>query len=151
MTEVSERYKVFAAVYLLLIKDGKVLLIRRANTGWSDGMYTVPSGHVEPHEPLTVATCREAKEEAGADVRPEDVTFVHAMHRRDAYGDQREYLDYFFMATKWQGEPYLAEPERSDDIQWFPLNAVPDNTLSYLKDIIADFNKGIPFSEIGWD
>jgi hypothetical protein len=41
----TERFKLRAAAYLLLIKDGKVLLLRRSNTGWRDGEYTLPAGH----------------------------------------------------------------------------------------------------------
>ena len=56
----------FVAVYLLLLREGQVLLLRRHNTGYEDGNYSVIAGHVEPGERITQALVREAAEEAGS-------------------------------------------------------------------------------------
>lgn len=146
----EERFKLNAAVYLLLIKDNKIVLLRRANTGWADGNYIVPSGHIDGNEPLTAAACREAREEAGVMIRPEDLQFVHVMHRKDIYGDQKEYLDFFFAAAKWEGEPYNAEPGKCDDLRWFPLDALPETVLPFVKVVVDEYQSGEPFSEVGW-
>ncbi|MDB5182052.1 MAG: hypothetical protein JWP13_815 [Candidatus Saccharibacteria bacterium] len=143
---ITERFTLSAAVYLLLIKDNKVLLLRRYNTGWADGMYSMVSGHVDGGEPLSVAMCREAKEEAGITIAPGDIEFLHVMHRMS----NKEYIDFFFMARNWEGEPYNAEPEKCDDMQWFPLDKLPDNILPHVRQVIAGYKKGLPFSEIGW-
>lgn len=135
-----------SAVYLLLVRDNKVFLLRRFNTGWSDGLYTLPAGHIDGNESLTAAMCREALEETGVTIEAKDLQFVHAMHRQSNV----EYLDFFFTATKWQGEPYNAEPEKSDDAGWFPLDQLPENTLPYVKQVIADYQQGRYYSEIGW-
>ena len=45
----------FVAVYLLLIRDGQILLLRRYNTGYEDGNYGVIAGHVERDERVTTA------------------------------------------------------------------------------------------------
>jgi len=34
---VAERFKLVSAVHIFLIRDGKVLLLRRFNTGYEDG------------------------------------------------------------------------------------------------------------------
>lgn len=140
------RFTIHSAVYLLLINDGKVLLLRRYNTGWSDGMYTLLAGHLDGNEPLTVAMSREALEEAGITVNPEDIQFAHVMHRVS----DKEYLDFFFTATKWEGEPRNTEPEKCDDMQWFPLDDLPNNILPYIKQVIKDMNKAKHYSEVGW-
>ena len=38
----SERFRLHSAVYLLLLLEKEILLSRRFNAGWGDGMYTVP-------------------------------------------------------------------------------------------------------------
>lgn len=144
MTE--QRFTIRSAVYLVLIKDAKVLLLRRYNTGWSDGKYSLLAGHVDGNESLTTAMAREAQEEAGIVLRKEDISFAHVMHRVS----NEEYLDFFFTASKWEGNPMNTEPNKCDDMQWFPLDKLPENTLPYIRNVIEDINKGITFSEIDW-
>ena len=43
----TQRNRVDSAVYLVLIEDGKILLSRRFNTGFEDGNYSLPSGHLD--------------------------------------------------------------------------------------------------------
>ena len=52
------------AAYLVLIKEKKILLLRRFNTGYEDGNYSFIAGHVEKSESFTACIIREAKEEA---------------------------------------------------------------------------------------
>jgi 8-oxo-dGTP pyrophosphatase MutT (NUDIX family) len=142
-----DRFTLSAAVYVLLVRDGKVLLLRRYNTGWSDGLYSLPAGHIDGNEPLRQAACREAKEEAGVTVRTEDLAFAHVMHRVS----NKEYLDFFFVTNTWEGEPHNAEPEKCDDLSWFPLDGLPENLLPYVRQVIEDYGQGVHFSEVGWE
>lgn len=146
----KDRFKLRASVYMLLIKDGKIFLLRRFNTGWSDGFYSLPAGHVDGQEPLRQAACREALEEAGITVQPDDLEFAHVMHRYDAGGDKNEYLDFFFAAKTWEGGPYNAEPQKCDDAGWYPLENLPEKLLPYVRQIIEDYKDGKHFSEVGW-
>ena len=78
----KERSKASVSTYLILEKDGMVLLGLRKNTGYQDGMYCLVSGHVEDNEAATTAMCREAKEEIGIDINPHDLKIVLIMHRK---------------------------------------------------------------------
>ena len=142
----EKRFKLILSVYLILVKDGKTLLLRRANTGYEDGNYGLVSGHADGDERATVAACREVAEESGIIIRPEDLRFAHLMHRREA--DER--LDIFFTANKWEGEPKNMEPDKCDDLGWFPLDDLPPNTIPYIKEAIENFRAGIHYSE-GWN
>lgn len=144
-----ERFKIYGAVYVFLIQDGKIFLLRRANTGWQDGMYNLPAGHIEENETATVAVIREALEEAGVTINASDLRFAHIMHRLNPEKD-RVYADYFFAADKYQGEPRLIEKDKADEAGWFPLDKLPENIIPYLKDAIENYNKGVMFSEAGW-
>ena len=54
-----ERFKIITAVHLILIENERVLLLRRYNTGYEDGNYSVPAGHVEEDEDVIKAMQRE--------------------------------------------------------------------------------------------
>lgn len=72
------------ASYLILIKDNKILLLRRANTGFKDGFYSMVAGHVDPGETFTDCIIREAQEEAGITLTIQDISVMHMMHRKSS-------------------------------------------------------------------
>jgi ADP-ribose pyrophosphatase YjhB (NUDIX family) len=142
----QEKFKLIASVYMLFIKDEKILLLRRCNTGYEDGNYGLVAGHLDSHESLTSAAIREAKEESGVDIAPEDLEVKTTMHRRQ--NDER--VDFFFEVEKWTGEPLNTEPDKCDDLSWFPLDNLPPNTIPYIRQAIECYRKGIIYSEYGW-
>ncbi len=50
----KDRFKLIPAVFLLLIKNNRILLSQRYQTGYRDGFYSVPGGHLEGREELGV-------------------------------------------------------------------------------------------------
>ena len=134
------------AVHLLLVREGQVLLLRRYNTGYEDGNYSVVAGHVEGGEELKSATIREAREEAGIEISPSDLEVVGAMHFR---GD-KEYISFFLTASLWRGDVTNMEPSKCDDLRWFGIEDLPGNTIPYVRHAIENYRKGIWFSSFGW-
>ena len=55
------RHTNIPASYLVLFDHNKVLLLRRFNTGYEDGNYSLIAGHVEEGETFTKCIIREAK------------------------------------------------------------------------------------------
>ena len=143
----AERHSAVPSVYLFLVREGKIFLLLRQNTGYMDGHYCVPAGHVEPGELPTEAIVREAMEEAGVTVRAEALLLVHTLYRgkHDATGDR---VDLFFTAKSWKGEPKNSEPEKCVDAGWFPLNQLPDNWIPYQREVFEKSEQGILLSEI---
>lgn len=141
-----EKFKLIASVYLLFRKGNKILLLRRCNTGYEDGNYGLVAGHVDGNEAFTTAAVREAKEESGVDINPADLLLKTTMHRRQK--DER--VDFFFEPTKWTGDITNTEPDKCDDLSWFPINNLPENTIPYIHQAIECSIKGIPYSEFGW-
>lgn len=143
-----EKFKSLVAVHLFLIKDGKILLLRRFNTTYEDGNYSVPAGHLDGGESVTAAMVREAKEETGLVIELSDLKVVNVMHR---YFGDLEYVNFFLTAIKWQGEPTITEPDKCDDLSWFELNNLPENVIPYIKYAIESHAKGEFFTEYGWN
>lgn len=138
------------ASYLVLRKEGKILFARRCNTGYQDGNYQVPAGHIDAGELPTEALVREVKEEIGITIAPADVRFVHTMFRpkMDTTGDR---VDYFFEVTRWTGEVTNCEPEKCDDMLWVDPVDMPATTTPHVRVAIECIEKGQPFSELSID
>lgn len=143
----SERFKAVVAVHLILIRGESVLLLRRANTGYEDGNYSVPAGHLDGGETVTTAAIREAAEEVGVGLAPGDLSFALVMHRRA----EAERIDFFLAASSWTGEPYNREPEKCDELRWVPPGSLPENTVPYVRRGIEAYLAGERFVEFGWD
>jgi 8-oxo-dGTP pyrophosphatase MutT (NUDIX family) len=146
------RFKLIPAAYLFLIQEGKVLLQRRADTGYEDGNWGVPSGHLAGDESATMAAVREAREEIGLNVEAQCLKLVHVMHRRgtDDDGKDNERVDLFFELTHWSGEPINCEPDHCDALTWFSLTALPTNTILYIRAALDAYRIGEIYSERGW-
>lgn len=123
--------KVTPSIFVALVKDAKVLLLRRQNTGWCDGYYDLPAGHLEDQEELKAAAARELLEEAGVTVKPDDLKLIH-IHQNHHRSDNPHY-GYIFKAEKWEGKPKLTEPSKSDDIGFFGLDNLPAKITPYVR------------------
>jgi len=143
----KERFKLIPTSHLILLKYNKILLLRRFNTGYEDGNYSVVAGHLDGNETFIQAMVREAKEEADINIKPEDLKVVHVMHRKVP---NEERIDFFIMSNKWRGEPKIMEPHKCDDLRWFELDNLPDNIIPYVKQAIDCFLNNILYSEFGW-
>jgi len=146
----KERNKAIPASYLFLEKDGKFLVARRCNTGYQDGNYQVPAGHVDEGELPSEALIREAKEEIGIDLSPDDIELVHVSYR-PKHDDTDNRVDFFFRVIKWSGEVKNMEPTKCDDLRWVSLNDLPNSMTAHVRDAFECMQKGIFFKELGLD
>lgn len=133
-------------VFLLFLRDSRILLALRENTGYADGQWNLPSGKVEPGEELLAAAVREAREEVAVEVTAARLaTVVHA-HRPN----ETPRVGFFFEAETWQGTPANAEPHKCGDLRWAPLDALPDNTVPYTAAGVTQYRKGEPYGHLTW-
>lgn len=119
-------FRTFADVFLLLVRDGAVLLALRENTGYADGQWNLPSGKVEPGEDLAAAARREGREEIGLELA--DLHLSTVVHHR-APGEEARLGFFFEVLDRLPGEPRNAEPHKCGGLGWFPLDALPANTV----------------------
>lgn len=145
-----ERNKNLPAALLILMKGDKTLLTRRFNTGYADGNYSMVGGHVERGETFKQCIIREAQEEIGILLRHDDLEFIHVMHRNDGTATDNEWVDVFFIAKQWQGEPQNKEPHKCDDLSWFSLDNLPKNIIPFVVQVLDGVKNKIYYSEHGW-
>ena len=133
----KERYKIIPEVFLLLVVEGKILLSRRFQTGYEDGNYGLPAGHGEYGETMKEGVAREALEEIGIKIALADLDFALTQNRWCADpGNLHARIGFYFTARKWTGKPTNVEPEKCDDLRWFPLEALPVNTIGHVREAI---------------
>ena len=126
----------FLAVSAAILRDGKVLVVRRARKP-ALGVYTMPGGVVEAGETLIEAVTREVMEETGLSIAP--VTL--AGHREAIVRDTEDRVERHFVilcfAARWLGgEPELNE--ELDDARWVTLDELQTlKTTEGLAEIVA--------------
>jgi 8-oxo-dGTP diphosphatase len=142
-------YTTIVDALLILVRDGRVLLAQRKDTGYADGMWNLPSGKLEQGETVSQAAIREGLEEIGIRVAENDLRFAHLIHYRNHRGDAR--VGVLFEVKQWDGEPYNAEPHKCAQVAWWPLDQLPPGTYPYTAEGLASYRKSEAFSTVGWD
>jgi 8-oxo-dGTP diphosphatase len=148
MSNWKQRFTVIPAVFMVFKRDDKVLLLRRKGTGYMDGYYSLPAGHVDGGEPAIRAACREAKEEVGIVLEPKDLRLVHTIHE-SAEGHER--INLGFLVENFSGEPKNMEPNKCDELRWAPLDGLPENMVPSIRHMLAQVEAGIPYSDFNFD
>jgi len=139
------KFGLIADLHLILRQDGRILLGLRRNTGFADGLYHLPAGHLEPDESIAAGAAREAREELGIDIRLADLELVHTMHHRSGR------VAFFFEVRAWSGEIGNAEPEKCERLDWLPSGSLPANSVRYVRMALDRIRSGQHFSTLGWD
>ena len=142
----TQRLTMPVAVHMFLLDGDRILLLRRFNTGFEDGNYSVPAGHLDGGETVIEAARRELREEIGVEAAAGGLRVVGVMHRRSA----RERIDFFVAVEAWTGDPVNAEPDKCDHLGWFPLAGLPDNLVPYVRHALDQHLRGVWFSQHGW-
>jgi len=138
-----ERSRFAVAAHILFIRHGEVLLLRRFNTGYEDGNYSVPAGHVEPGESALDAAIRESCEEVGVEIGGDEAPFALVMHRQA----EAPRIDFFFVVERWSGEVRNREPEKCDELRWAAIDALPPNMVPYVRHAIGCYQAGDRYAE----
>lgn len=153
-------------VHGIIVQEDKILLGQRYNTGYGDGFYAFPSGHIEPFETATSALCREMLEEldvcpvfnaSAARPAPElpvlTVEHLCDMGRLSAPATRfRPYHHLFFwLPDGYDGDLRNNEPEKCADLRFFPRKQLPANFLPLSRHALSEIEQGHSFSRFGWD
>jgi 8-oxo-dGTP diphosphatase len=130
-------------VRLILYDRGNILLLRQKKS--LGGNYTLVGGTIEEKEYALEALIREAKEEAGLLLNPEDLQLVHVLHKRTNSNGHR--ITLYFKATKWAGKITTGEPNKFKGVDWFPLDKLPSNLSETVRHVMQEYRDGVMYSE----
>ena len=136
------RFKVPVGIFVLLRQGTQVLLQLRQNCSFS-GCWGFVGGHLDGDKSIISAAIREAKEEVGVDISPDDLVLKTVCHSNKG----EEYLQFYFECRRWSGIPENKEVHKCACLEWHDWNSTPENTCPYLKEAIQKINAGISFYE----
>jgi 8-oxo-dGTP diphosphatase len=124
------------AVSAAIVRDGKVLLVRRAREPAAT-LFSLPGGVVEVGETLTEAAIREVREETGLTIEPVALAgYREAIGRDTAARIERHFVILPFAARWIAGEPHLNE--ELSEARWLrPAEIVGLPTTPGLAEIVA--------------
>jgi len=137
------RFQVTPAVFLMLFKENKVLLLLREGTGYMDGYYSLVAGHMDGDETVKSAMIREAKEEANITLNESEIDVALTMHRFSS--DER--IDFFVTAREFEGEVKNMEPSKCKELKWFVIDELPENMVPNVRYAINAVRDGQTFAQ----
>lgn len=124
-----------SAVHMIITKDGKILLQKRKGSKLWPGYYALPAGHIDEGENQYDALSREAVEELGIIIKPEDIKKSYVVLRRNYFeidGKKLEpYIDYYFDIESYEGIPTIIEEDKCDELLWASVDELPEPFVNY--------------------
>jgi 8-oxo-dGTP pyrophosphatase MutT (NUDIX family) len=142
----------YVAAFVIFRKGGKVAFVLRQNTSWMNGRYGLPAGKVEKGESVKQAAIREAEEETGVKLEPENLKHLLTVYRTSSDDDPEVFwFDVIFEATAWQGELHNAEPDKHAELSWLDPDNLPENVTPYVNFFLEQIKAGHAYAEHGWE
>ena len=112
-----------AAVSALIVRDGKVLFVKRGREP-GRGLWSLPGGGIEPGETMREAVAREVLEETSLGVEVGDVAWVYDVIIREDRELKYHFVIVCHYASVVSGE--LAASTDAEEARWVPLEDVPN-------------------------
>jgi 8-oxo-dGTP diphosphatase len=85
--------------------------------------------------------CREAEEELGAIIKPEELRLVSIVDDLQPENNLH-YVHVSFEQADPAWEPRIMEPDRSEEWRYFPLGNLPENVFPPHEGIVANYLHG---------
>ena len=143
----AERFKTTICVDLMISRNlgqvKEILLMKRKNTGFNDGEYELPGGHLEANEDLFDAMIREAKEELLLDIDRKSLKIATIMHH---YTSNR--LNVIFKLDGKNLNPQIGEPNKCESLNWFNIQKLPANITDKMRTIINNIATGTLYEKM---
>jgi 8-oxo-dGTP diphosphatase len=124
-------------VELFARRADSILLGKRMNC-YGAGTWALPGGHLEFNERLVDAICREAREELGAILKPEELRLATVVDDLQPENNQH-YVHVSFEQSDPAWEPQIMEPDRCEEWCYFPLDDLPENFFLPHTKIVAHY------------
>lgn len=136
-------------LYLENARGDLLLGLRHPDCAYAGETWHFLAGHCE-QESAVACLVREAYEEAGLLIHPEDAELVHTVHLCDVPGTQPR-LQLVFRVRRWEGQPVIREPDKCLAWRWWSPSALPEPIVAYTRTAVERLREGHRYTEMGWE
>lgn len=143
----SKEKRRFIGIGIIFAKNDLVLLIYRHGSFLNRDTFGLVGGLAQKHESLGDAAIRIADTEIGIEIEKKDLNLIHCISSQE---DGIEVIGFYFVVTKWKGEPYNAASDTHQYISWCPVDRLPENLIERNRIAIESMKNGILYSEYGY-
>lgn len=133
-----------SAVYVIIKRNGKILLQRRQGTDAWCGFLALPAGHIDVGENPIEAMIREIKEELGMNISEEQL-IKPTVVERNCTDNGKQYYDIYYELINYNEEPKIMEPNKCSELIWVDENNLPKDMITFEKEALAKRKEEIKF------
>ena len=121
-----------------ILNDNNEILLQQRNKEPEKGYWSIPGGKLEWMETFEDAVKREVKEECGVEIKVEKLLGIcdHIVKN-----ENQHWVSPSFLCRITKGEPKIMEPTKHTDMQWFDLQALPENLTITTQDAVKAYIK----------
>jgi len=123
------RVKPVPGVSTITVRDGKVLLAKRAKKA-GFGLWSLPGGHIETGEPTREAALRELAEETGITARLDRLIECQDIIYRDAQGKVVFHYVISVFLCHWQHGEAIAATDASE-VMWAQVSDLDNLEMTH--------------------
>ena len=136
--------KLAVAVISVIIKNNKVLLLKRKNTPWMNWYWWLVWWRLDAWETMTFWAIREAKEEVWIEIVEENIKFKSLIQHKD---DRWERIYFVIQVEDFSWVAKNMEEDKCEKIEWFDLNNLPKKITPQVEICLDAIKNKICYSE----
>jgi len=125
-------------VGVLLVDELDRVLLTLRNCPPEAGCWSIVGGKLDFLETLEECAAREVREEVGVEVSIQSLLCVtdHCLPQ-----ENRHWVSPAYLARVRSGSAVNCEPEKTADVQWFPLDRLPSNLTMTARNAICAYTR----------
>ncbi len=109
----------------IVVEKGSMVLMGKRGNIFGKGSWALPGGHLEINEKTVECVTRELNEEVG--ITPIKMELLGVLNDiRNIPGQERHYVRFVYLVTKFSGEVTNKEPDKCEAWEWFDKNKLPE-------------------------
>lgn len=121
-----------------ILNDNKELLLQKRNKSPEKGYWSIPGGKLEMFETFEQAVKREVKEETDLDI---EIVRMNGLCDHIIEAEGLHWVTPSYLCKVVSGTAKIMEPDKHLEMEWFPLDKLPENITITTKKALGEYIK----------